>query len=276
MRDYRMWLLRDGPAKRSRVYVNSVLTALDDFHVRRGLGKADVAREDLRKIAPRALEECARIRWLRAVEAHLSPRGRCIALIPYYAGARISEVVRLDVGDVQMWARKGRVRLYGKGGKFREVDIHPKLRTELRLWLDERPNWPHADDNRALFLNAKGGRLTARAAGGIIAAIAQTAGLDDATTAHVLRHTLTTTLIRGKDTGHRACASLAVRSHGEMGGSAAGRCFVAHRDGRWRTTVRAEVAFTNGDLVAKGQDLDVLVPISHRQQPQRSEGVRDG
>ncbi|MEU4726621.1 tyrosine-type recombinase/integrase [Nonomuraea dietziae] len=182
MRDYRMWLLRDGPAKRSRVYVNSVLTALDDFHVRRGLGKADVAREDLRKIAPRALEECARIRWLRAVEAHLSPRGRCIALIPYYAGARISEVVRLDVGDVQMWARKGRVRLYGKGGKFREVDIHPKLRTELRLWLDERP----------------------------------------------------------------------------------------------KTTVRAEVAFTNGDLVAKGQDLDVLVPISHRQQPQRSEGVRDG
>ncbi|WP_242676253.1 hypothetical protein [Streptosporangium minutum] len=76
VRDYRMWLLRDGPARRSRVYVNSVLTALDDFHVRRGLGKADVAREDLPKSAPRALEERARIRWLRAVEAHLSPRGR--------------------------------------------------------------------------------------------------------------------------------------------------------------------------------------------------------
>ncbi|MFI7470570.1 tyrosine-type recombinase/integrase [Nonomuraea sp. NPDC049646] len=78
------------------------------------------------------------------------------------------------------------------------VDIHPKLRTELHLWLDERPNWPRADDNRTLFLNAKGGRLTARAAGGIIAAIAQTAGLDDPTTAHILRHTLATTLIRGK------------------------------------------------------------------------------
>ncbi|MFI0420769.1 tyrosine-type recombinase/integrase [Spongiactinospora sp. 9N601] len=198
MRDYRMWLLRDGPARRSRVYVNSVLTALDDFHVRRGLGKADVGREDLPKSAPRALAERARIRWLRAVEAHLSPRGRCIALIPYYAGARISEVARLDVGDVQMSARKGKLRLYGKGGKFREVDIHPKLRSELQLWLDERPNWPHAGDSRALFLNAKGGRLTARAAGGIIAEIAQTAGLDDPTTAHVLRHTLATTLVRGK------------------------------------------------------------------------------
>ncbi|NUP39970.1 MAG: hypothetical protein HOY76_23910, partial [Streptomyces sp.] len=53
VRDYRMWLLRDGPAKRSRVYVNSALTALDDFCTRRGLGKADVAREDLPKSAPR-------------------------------------------------------------------------------------------------------------------------------------------------------------------------------------------------------------------------------
>jgi site-specific recombinase XerD len=87
---------------------------------------------------------------------------------------------------------------YGKGGKFREVDIHPKLRTELQLWLDERPNWPHANDNRALFLNARGGRLTSRAASGIIAEIAHTAGLDDPTTAHVLRHTLATTLVRGK------------------------------------------------------------------------------
>ncbi|MET8336038.1 tyrosine-type recombinase/integrase [Streptosporangium canum] len=46
--------------------------------------------------------------------------------------------------------------------------------------------------------SAKGGRLTSRAAGGIIAEIAQTAGLDDPTTAHVLRHTLATTLVRGK------------------------------------------------------------------------------
>ncbi|MFG1967495.1 tyrosine-type recombinase/integrase [Nonomuraea sp. NPDC049028] len=68
----------------------------------------------------------------------------------------------------------------------------------MQLWLDERPNWPHAIDNRALFFNAKGGRLTARAVGGIISTIAQTAGLDDLTTAHALRHTLATTLVRGK------------------------------------------------------------------------------
>jgi integrase/recombinase XerC len=63
VRDYRMWLLRDGPAKRSRVYVSSTFTALDDFHTRLGLGKANVSREELPKNAPRALEERARIRW---------------------------------------------------------------------------------------------------------------------------------------------------------------------------------------------------------------------
>ncbi|MFI6739190.1 tyrosine-type recombinase/integrase [Nonomuraea sp. NPDC050451] len=122
-------------------------------------------------------------------------RGR---LIPYYAGARISEVVRLDVDDVRLSARKGKLRLYGKGDKFREVEIHPKLHPELQVWLDERPTWPEADANPALFLNAKGGRLAARAASGIIATIAQRAGLADPTTAHVLRHTLATTLVRGK------------------------------------------------------------------------------
>ncbi|GAA1010919.1 hypothetical protein Aple_066550 [Acrocarpospora pleiomorpha] len=40
--------------------------------------------------------------------------------------------------------------------------------------------------------------------------------------------------------------------------------------------VGAELPFENGDLVTQGEDLDVLIPISHRQQPQRGESVRDG
>jgi hypothetical protein len=43
VRDYRLWLLRDGPAKRSVVYANSALTAIDDFYTRRGLGRVDDA-----------------------------------------------------------------------------------------------------------------------------------------------------------------------------------------------------------------------------------------
>lgn len=127
-----------------------------------------------------------------------SPRDRCIALIPDYAGARISEVVRLDVGDVRRSARKGVLRIHGKGDKVREVPIHAKLRSGLEQWLTERAAWPGAGTSPALFLNTKGGRLSARAAGGIIAAIAEQAALDDDPTAHVLRHTFATSLVRGQ------------------------------------------------------------------------------
>ena len=197
VRDYRHWLPRDGPDKRGVVYANSALTAIDDFYTRLGLGKVTIERDEPPQVAPRALDEPARIRWLRAVEAHLSQRDRAIALIPYYAGARISEVVGLDVTDVHRSARKAQLRIWGKGSKPRTVRIHKKLRAELDQWLEERPHWPHAETNRALFLNTKGGRLTARAASGIIHTIAHNAVLDDQPTAHVLRHTLATTLVRG-------------------------------------------------------------------------------
>ncbi|WP_218034728.1 tyrosine-type recombinase/integrase [Acrocarpospora corrugata] len=131
------------------------------------------------------------------MEGHLSPRDRVIALIPYYAGARISEVVRLDVGDVRRSARKAELRIYGKRGKVRTLQIHPKLRPDLDQWLQERLNWPNPENNPALFLNAGGGRLSARAASGIIASITADAALEDETTAHVLRHTFATTLVRG-------------------------------------------------------------------------------
>ena len=87
--------------------------------------------------------------------------------------------MRLDVGDVRRSARKGVLRIYGKGDKVREVPIHAKLRPGLEQWLTERATWPGAGTSPALFLNTKGGRLSARAAGGIIAAIAEQAGLDD-------------------------------------------------------------------------------------------------
>ena len=78
--------------------------------------------------------------------------------------------------------------IYGKGEKVREIPIHPQLRTALPGWLDERPGWPGAD-NPALFLNQRGSRLSVKGAHDIITSIAATAGLDDDTTTHLLRHT---------------------------------------------------------------------------------------
>ncbi len=126
-----------------------------------------------------------------------SPRDQALALVPFYAGARISEIVALDVDDVARSARKATLRIYGKGEQVRQVPIHPQLRTALASWLTERTDWPQAEDNAALFLNQRGDRLGARGAHHIITGIATTAGLDDDTTTHVLRHTFATTLVRG-------------------------------------------------------------------------------
>ncbi|MBJ7593862.1 MAG: tyrosine-type recombinase/integrase, partial [Candidatus Dormibacteraeota bacterium] len=195
VRDYRSHL--QVVAKAAPATVNGAVAAVDDFYARRGLGPARAERVELPRQAPRALDKRASLRLLRAVEAHLAPRNRALVGVLFYAGARISEAVRLDVDDVRLSARKGTLRLLGKGGKVREVPVHAQLRTDLALWLEERPNWPNPDGTSALFLNQRGERLSVRGASDLVAAIAEAAGLDDETTAHILRHTFATTLVRG-------------------------------------------------------------------------------
>jgi integrase/recombinase XerC len=202
-RDGRDWAVRDyrthlqAVLKRTPATINGALAAIDDFYTRRGLGPADAVRLDLPNSAPRALPKRAQVRYLRAVKAHPSPRDQALALLPFYAGTRISEIVALDLDDVHLSARKGTLRIYGKGERTREVPIHPKLRKALTGWLDERTDWPAAKESPALFLNQRGGRLSVRAAHDIITGIPTGAGLDDQITAHVLRHTFATQLVRG-------------------------------------------------------------------------------
>lgn len=149
-------------------------------------------------MAPRALDsDKAILRWLRAVASTPSARDRAIALTPFYAGCRITEVVHLDLDDVRRSARKGTIRFYGKGGKPREIELHPQLREAYADWIDgERPAWPSAATNPAVFLNRRGHRLSARAASAIFTNICHRAGLDDHATAHVLRHTFASRLVR--------------------------------------------------------------------------------
>ena len=195
LRDYRSHL--QTVLKRSPATVNNALAAVDDFYIRYGLGPASAARVEISAAAPRALDHRAQLRYLRAVQARPSPRDQALALVPFYAGARISEIVALDVDDVARSARKCVLRLLGKGERVRQVPIHPQLHAALNGWLAERADWPGATDTPALFLNQRGQRLSVRGAHDIITGIAAAAGLDDDTTVHILRHTFATTLVRG-------------------------------------------------------------------------------
>ena len=197
VRDYRLYLLRDATPKRSVRYSNNALAALDDFHTRLGPGKANVGRDDLPRTAPRALDEKAQIRWLRAIEAWPHARDRCWPSSPSTPGCASATPSPSTSTTSACPPARGFFRVFGKGGKVREVPIHAELRDPINAWLDERPKWKNAGIVPALFLSRRGSRLTARAASTVFTSIAEAAGLDDEITAHVGRHTFFTTLIRG-------------------------------------------------------------------------------
>jgi site-specific recombinase XerD len=202
VRDYRRHL--KAFRKAAPATINTTLAALGDFYQRRGLGAAAARREDApQRDAPPALGERDARRYLRAVEQEASVRDRLVALLPYFAGLRDSEVVRLDVDDVRLSARKGELRVLGKGsdgGKPRTVPVHTELRQVLQRWLDERRGWPGAGDTPALLLNRRGGRLGDRSVRAIIERLGELAGLDDDLLdtfgPHALRHTFGTQLVR--------------------------------------------------------------------------------
>lgn len=193
-RDYKTHLKTVGKAKPSSV--NLSLAAIDNFYRFMGLGKPDVGREDLPDVAPGALSPEEQKRYLRAVEKSGSPRNRAMARVLFFAGLRVSELVGLDIADVFISARKGRVVVRsGKGDAYREVALNAEAREALEKWLTGRKECPGAD-GVALFLNLKGGRLTSRAVDLIVRRFGEEAAIEKPVSAHVLRHTCMTNLVR--------------------------------------------------------------------------------
>ncbi|KUP97163.1 tyrosine-type recombinase/integrase [Thermobifida cellulosilytica] len=206
VRDYRRHLKNTRTARGthlSAATINNRLAAIDAFFVLRGSGRPDVVREHLpRPTAPRALDARTKLRFLRTVARDATPRDRVVCHLAYYAGLRIAEIVALDVADIRLSARKGTVRVRGKGkfgGKDRTVPLHTEARASLELLLDDlgRPA------SGPLVRNRDGGPLSTRAANMAVTVLGAAAGIgpsDDGEPfgPHVLRHTFGTDLVRGR------------------------------------------------------------------------------
>ncbi|MHB8319893.1 MAG: site-specific tyrosine recombinase XerD [Acidimicrobiales bacterium] len=156
---------------------------------------------------PKALPEGEVISLLDAASdtGPLGLRDKALLEVLYGTGARVSEVVGLNLGDV-LWDQE-LVRLYGKGSKERLVPLGSVARDSLDKWLAptsrgtlqvKRPRSRHDVD--AVFLNARGRRLTRQGVFQIVRRYALRCGLDERVSPHVLRHSCATHMLeRGAD-----------------------------------------------------------------------------
>ena len=136
---------------------------------------------------------------LLSVEKALTPmslRDRAMIEIMYATGVRVSELVSLDIDDVDL--DENFVRCMGKGSKERIIPVHDEAVEAVRVYLqDGRESLVGPAAGRALFVSRKGGRLTRQALWLILKGRAQAAGIERKITPHTLRHSFATHLLIG-------------------------------------------------------------------------------
>jgi integrase/recombinase XerD len=202
--------LRDGdgrhrplaPSSAARALV--VARGLHRFAFREGLVRADAAADvhppRPPKRLPKALGLDEVLRLLEVFPADGGPRclrDRALLELLYSTGARISEAVGLDRDDVDAPART--VLLRGKGGKQRLVPVGRPALAALDAYLVRgRPTFAQRGRGiPAVFLNARGARLSRQSAWAVLREAAERSQIPAAVSPHTLRHSFATHLLEG-------------------------------------------------------------------------------
>jgi integrase/recombinase XerD len=225
--------LREGDAEHAVLAVSSAARAviavrgLHAFSVAQGLADTDPAREVPPPSPPRRLPKAITLGEVECLLAASGPgpdepgpggtdprllRDRALLEFLYGTGARISEATGLDIDELHLGAdlespeypEDPVVRLVGKGSKHRVVPVGSYAVRALQAYLVRaRPALAAASRrvsvSPAVFLNARGGRLTRQGAWGVLHAAAARAGLDPVpgVSPHTLRHSFATHLLDG-------------------------------------------------------------------------------
>ncbi|WP_067542580.1 site-specific tyrosine recombinase XerD [Nocardia crassostreae] len=204
--------LRSGDADHPALAASSAARALvavrglHRFAAAEGITTADVAHPvkpptPARRL-PKALpyDQVSRLLEAAGGDAADGPRGlrdRALLELLYSTGARISELVGLDVDDIDTTDRA--VILHGKGGKQRMVPVgRPALAAVDAYLVRGRPALAiRGKGNSALFLNHRGGRLSRQTAWQVLQSAAERAGIAAQVSPHTLRHSFATHLLDG-------------------------------------------------------------------------------
>ncbi|HEX6230445.1 MAG TPA: site-specific tyrosine recombinase XerD [Actinomycetota bacterium] len=194
----------DGEPYRATSVVRALssIRAFHRFLLREGEAERDPAAAVIRPRLPRALPRPLSVEDVTRLLAQPDPstpaglRDRAVLETLYGAGVRVSELVGLDVDDVDL--EEGSLRVLGKGSRERDVPIGRYGREAIAAYLTRvRPAIATSRSRSALFLNLRGGRLSRQGVTGILAKHASAAGIDRHVSPHVLRHSFATHLLEG-------------------------------------------------------------------------------
>jgi integrase/recombinase XerC len=155
----------------------------------------------LPKTLPRAMTLPDTERLLSAQDESPFPdRERALFELLYATGLRVSETAGLDLEDVDLASRL--VRVVGKGRRERIVPFGEEAEEALRAYLPARaaarregPSGEPPGAGEPLFVNTRGGRLTARSMARVLKRRLRAAGLPTELSPHALRHTFATHLL---------------------------------------------------------------------------------
>ncbi|HET7533461.1 MAG TPA: site-specific tyrosine recombinase XerD [Nocardioidaceae bacterium] len=202
--------LREGDEEHQPLSAGSAartVVAVRGFHkfaVREGLATNDPAAAVRPPASAKRLPKALPLADIEAIlEAAGSPgtslalRDRALLEVLYGTGARISEAVGLDLDDLDL--EEGTVLLRGKGGKERIVPVGSYARQAVEAYVVRgRPDLSGVGrGTAALFLNARGGRLSRQSAWAVLAKAAERAGVTAEVSPHTLRHSFATHLLDG-------------------------------------------------------------------------------
>jgi len=162
---------------------------------------ANLDSPKVRKYLPTSISEAEVERLLHAPAENRSFRGQrdwALLELLYATGMRVSEVVALDVCDIDLEGNTVRCANHGSKRRERVIPMYRRAEEALRLYLTRgRTRLLKDDSEQALFLNHRGKRLTRQGLWLIIKRYVEEAGIQTPVTPHTLRHSFATHLLHG-------------------------------------------------------------------------------
>ncbi|MHB0968268.1 MAG: tyrosine recombinase XerC [Thermoanaerobaculia bacterium] len=201
IRSYLAYLNRRKLSRSSIARQLSALRTFFRFLIREGVVSANPARAvatpKREKHLPSVLQtsEIEVLFEQPDLQTPLGIRDRAWLELLYASGLRVSELVGIDLDDIELRARLLKVR--GKGSKERIVPFGGKASEALEAWLAARSELrkPGDDEEQPLFLNNRGERITARSIRRILVKYVRSASLKAGVSPHTLRHSFATHLL---------------------------------------------------------------------------------